>query len=92
MGAVGTPGREVRVPSVVSGRYRGGNMIRSNWVLRDFRAGQAAQMEPVIYVLLHLHRFVNPSVPVTINGGYRSEATNAKLVKEGAVRTSFHFR
>jgi len=49
-------------------------------------------MEPVIYVLLHLHRFVNPSVPVTINGGYRSEATNAKLVKEGAVRTSFHFR
>jgi len=86
-------GEEVRIPPVVGGRYHGGNMIRLNWVLRDFRAGQAVQMDPVMYVLLlHLHRFVKPSVPVTINSGYRSEATNARLVREGAVRNSFHLR
>lgn len=56
---------------------------RMNWLLRDFRTGETARMDPRLYDILHALKLVCGSGTFEIISAYRSPATNAMLRKTG---------
>lgn len=82
-----------------SGVYRVGDKYlpdafdRINYVLRDFRTGEAFPMDPrLIDILSHVHEGTKSRVKFEVLSGYRSPKTNAMLrrASSGVAKNSFH--
>jgi uncharacterized protein YcbK (DUF882 family) len=72
-------------------------LVELNWFLRDHHADQSIDMDPgVLDLLWRLHnRYVRVHqrrVVINIHSAYRTEATNARLISEGAAPNSYHLR
>ena len=66
---------------------------RMNWLLRDFRTGDAIAMDPRLYDVLHALSLHCGGDTFEIISGYRSPATNQALRKSGGggvARRSLH--
>ena len=66
-----------------------------DWVLRDFRTGEAHPMDTRLLDLLwRLREALDTAEPYEVISGYRSPATNAMLRREGrgVARGSLHMR
>lgn len=66
-----------------------------NHVLRDFRTGEVAEIDPQLLMMVHrLHHTVEASRPAQIISGYRSPKTNAALRKKsnGVAKKSYHMK
>ncbi|AVR88584.1 YcbK family protein [Thauera aromatica] len=65
---------------------------RMNWLLRDFRTGDAVAMDPRLYDVLHALSLRCGGDTFEIISGYRSPATNQALRKTGSgvARRSLH--
>lgn len=79
--------------------WKDGNLIPEGYwkachVLRDVRAGMMTYMDPSLLDLLRgitgYYEAWNWKFPIIITSGYRTEATNNKLSKEGAAKNSMH--
>ena len=68
---------------------------RLDALLRDFRAGKVAQMDPKLYdQLWELHQRLGSSEPWKVISAYRSPQTNAaaRRTHRGVARNSFHIQ
>lgn len=66
-----------------------------NHLLRDFRTGDVAKIDPELLLLIHnLQHTVEASAPVQIISGYRSPKTNSALRKgsAGVAKKSYHMK
>lgn len=91
--------RQAHTGESFSGVYRVGDQYlpdvfeRLNYMLRDFRTGEAFPMDPrVIDILSMVQEGSGKDTPLEILSGYRTPKTNAKLYKisEGVARNSYH--
>ena len=91
--------RQAHTGESFSGVYRVGDQYlpdvfeRLNYMLRDFRTGEAFPMDPrVIDVLSMVQQGTGKDTPLEILSGYRTPKTNAMLyrVSEGVARNSYH--
>jgi uncharacterized protein YcbK (DUF882 family) len=81
-----------------SGVYRVGDKYlpeafeRLNYVLRDFRTGEAFPMDPRVMDIIAALQIKTGGRPLEVLSGYRSPKTNAMLrkVSGGVARNSFH--
>jgi uncharacterized protein YcbK (DUF882 family) len=70
------------VPYKKNGKYIATAMDQINWILRDWRKNEKAQMDPALVDLLwEIHTELGSREPIHIISGYRSRATNEKLRK-----------
>jgi uncharacterized protein YcbK (DUF882 family) len=77
------------------GEYLGDGLEEINWILRDFRNGEIAEIDPGLLDLLHvLHRRLPAKGPFHVISGYRSPATNAQLRSQssGVAKKSLHMK
>lgn len=65
-------------------------IARLNWLLRDFRTGQMASMDPRLFDILHALSLTCGGDVFEIISAYRSPATNAKLRKTGGGGVARH--
>jgi uncharacterized protein YcbK (DUF882 family) len=66
-----------------------------DWVLRDFRTGEARPIDSrLLDFLWRLRRALDTTEPFEVISGYRSPATNAMLARQdrGVSRVSLHMR
>lgn len=91
--------RQVHTGESFSGVYRVGNQYlpevfeRLNYMMRDFRTGEAFPMDPrVIDIISRVQERTGRSNPLQILSAYRTPKTNAMLrrVTEGVARNSYH--
>lgn len=91
--------RHAHTGETFSGVYRVGNKYlpeafeRLNYVLRDFRTGEAFPMDPrVVDIVSMVQAKTRIAGPLEVLSGYRSPRTNAMLRKasNGVARNSFH--
>jgi uncharacterized protein YcbK (DUF882 family) len=79
----------------IDGRLDTDALRRIDWVLRDFRTGEARPIEPRLLDLLwRLREALDTVEPYEVISGYRSPATNAMLRRSGrgVARGSLHTR
>ncbi len=77
----------------VDGHYVSETLDEINYLLRDHRANQVAQIDPSLFDMLHaIHSRMETSKPFHIISGYRSPVTNASLRKhsKGVAKHSLH--
>jgi uncharacterized protein YcbK (DUF882 family) len=77
----------------VNGRYDEAALKKINWELRDWRKGEAIEMDPhLIDLVWEVQRDVGASGPIDVVCGYRSPATNAMLRRRssGVAQRSQH--
>jgi uncharacterized protein YcbK (DUF882 family) len=77
------------------GQLDTGALREIDWVLRDFRTGEARSMDQRLLDLLwRLRSALDTTEPYEVISGYRSPATNAMLRREdrGVSRVSLHMR
>ena len=75
------------------GMYDGGALKDINFVLRDFRTGDIARMDPkLLDLLVELHRRTGSRKAYQVISGYRSPKTNAMLAEasSGVAKHSLH--
>lgn len=64
------------------GRYVPAEMVKINWILRDWRKDEATTMDPALIDLLwEIHSELGSAEPIHIISGYRSRGTNDMLRK-----------
>ena len=88
-------GESVDVVYRADGEIDAGALREIDWVLRDFRTGEARQVDRRLLDLLwRLRAGLDTQEPYEVISGYRSPATNAKLAREGrgVSRGSLHMR
>jgi len=88
-------GEAVDVVYRVDGRLEPEALREIDWVLRDFRTGEARPMDPRLLDLLwRLRGALDTTEPYEVISGYRSPATNAMLAREGrgVSRASLHIK
>lgn len=88
-------GETVDVVYRADGQLDQGALREIDWVLRDFRTGEARQIDRRLLDLLwRLRGALDTSEPYEVISGYRSPATNAMLAREGrgVSRVSLHMR
>lgn len=77
-----------------NGQYDAGALARLNWIMRDWRAGAAEQMDVRLFwalsAIAQAAMQEGHSGVIRLNSGYRTRRTNAAL--EGAVPNSMHLR
>lgn len=77
-----------------NGRYDRGALKDINYVLRDFRTGDVAAMDPnLLDLLVELHHRTGSRRPFQVISGYRSPKTNAMLASAsggGVAKRSLH--
>jgi uncharacterized protein YcbK (DUF882 family) len=62
------------------GRFVPAEMVRINWILRDWRRDEPTTMDPqLIDLLWEIHSELGSKAPIHIISGYRSRATNDML-------------
>lgn len=91
--------RQAHTGESFSGVYRVGDQYlpdvfeRLNYMMRDFRTGEAFPMDPrVIDILSMVQAGTGKSTPLEILSAYRTPKTNAMLrrISEGVARNSYH--
>ena len=88
-------GETVDVVYRADGQLDQGSLREIDWVLRDFRTGEARQIDRRLLDLLwRLRSALDTTEPYEVISGYRSPATNAMLRREGrgVARGSLHTR
>ncbi|ENO88886.1 YcbK family protein [Thauera linaloolentis] len=60
------------------------SLQRLSWLLRDFRTGEAARMDPRLYDILHALTVTCGGGTFEIISGYRSPKTNSMLRRTGS--------
>jgi uncharacterized protein YcbK (DUF882 family) len=88
-------GERVQAVYWADGAYRPEGLQRVNEILRDWRTGEIAEMDPGLLDLLHrLHATLDGAEPFAVISGYRSPKTNAQLAanSSGVAKKSFHMR
>ena len=88
-------GEEVDVVYRADGQLDAAALREIDWVLRDFRTGEAHQMDRRLLDLLwRLRTALDTTEPYEVISGYRSAATNAMLARQsaGVSRVSLHMR
>lgn len=88
-------GESVDVVYRADGQVDSGALREIDWVLRDFRAGEARPVDRRLLDLLwRLRTELGTEEPYEVVSGYRSPATNAMLAREGhgVSRVSLHMR
>jgi uncharacterized protein YcbK (DUF882 family) len=78
-----------------TGLYRQTALEQIDWLLRDFRTGEAHRIDPELLNFLHAIRAQTNSVSeIEIVSGFRSPKTNAMLRNQtnGVAKRSFHMR
>lgn len=82
--------RHYRTREELSVVYRVGNgylaeaLAEINWLLRDYRCSRFTQIDPKLIDLLYsLQQELNPTGPIQVVSGYRSEGYNASLLRAG---------
>ncbi len=91
--------RNAHTQESFSGVYRVGDQYlpdvfeRLNYMLRDFRTGEAFPMDPrVIDIISMVQQGTGKTTSLEILSGYRTPKTNAMLrrISEGVARNSYH--
>lgn len=91
--------RQAHTGESFSGVYRVGDQYlpevfeRLNYMMRDFRTGEAFPMDPrVIDIISRVQEGTGRSTPLHILSAYRTPKTNAMLrrISEGVARNSYH--
>ena len=88
-------GEEIDVVYRADGQLDPGALREIDWVLRDFRTGEARPMDRRLLDLLwRLRTALVTSAPYEVISGYRSPTTNAMLAREsrGVSRASLHMK
>ncbi len=87
-------GESLRVAYWIDGEYIESSLREINWLLRDYRSGEVAQIDIRLLDLLYLITRLPGKERVEIISGYRSPSTNAYLhrVKRGVAKDSYHTR
>lgn len=84
-------GEALSVAYAAGERYVGEALERINWLLRDFRNGQAKAIDPQLLDQLHkLSQVTRSSAPFEVISGFRSPATNEMLRKRGGGGVASH--
>lgn len=67
-------------------------LYRIDWFMRDWREGQAVQMNRRLYYLMSLYQYLcDWRRPMTVTSGYRTLKTNRMLVERGGAAVhSYH--
>lgn len=83
---------EVKICYFADGKIQQGGYVQACRILRDVKANQAVQMDPVLLdILCGIQGWVRAygaNIPLIANSGYRTSHTNANT--EGAVKNSMH--
>lgn len=62
-----------------------------DYLLRDLRTGEMVQVETgLVDLVWQVQRLIDTAEPLCVTSGYRSPATNRRLVGQGAARNSLH--
>jgi uncharacterized protein YcbK (DUF882 family) len=88
-------GDAVDVVYRADGQLDPGALREIDWVMRDFRTGEARPMDRRLLDLLwRLRAALDTTAPYEVISGYRSAATNAMLAREsrGVSRVSLHMK
>jgi uncharacterized protein YcbK (DUF882 family) len=88
-------GEAIDVVYRAEGQFDSGALREIDWVLRDFRTGEARQMDRRLLDLLwRLRTALDTTEPYEVISGYRSPATNAMLARQSreVSRVSLHMR
>jgi uncharacterized protein YcbK (DUF882 family) len=88
-------GERVTLPYFIDGRYQAEALRKIDWILRDHRSGEVAEIDRRLLDLLHdLVTALNAAGPIQIISGFRSAQTNALLASasSGVARKSLHMR
>jgi uncharacterized protein YcbK (DUF882 family) len=86
-------GEDITITYKRDGRYDDAAIKKLDWFLRDWRRGEATDMDPrLIDLVWEVQRETGAKEPVQVVCGYRSPATNAMLRRrsEGVARYSQH--
>ncbi|MFO0998258.1 MAG: DUF882 domain-containing protein [Alphaproteobacteria bacterium] len=78
-----------------NGEYVADALREIDWLLRDHRTGEILPIDPNLLDLLHrLKQRLETEAPFHVISGYRSPATNAKLIEagHGVAATSLHMQ
>lgn len=88
-------GEHTRATYWADGEYVASELTALDQLLRDFRSGEVAIMDPRLFdILYNLQRLTAASGTFQVISGYRSPATNAQLRAHstGVARNSLHMR
>ncbi|WPM31931.1 YcbK family protein [Hydrogenobacter sp. T-2] len=87
-------GESLRSAYWIDGEYIESSLREINWLLRDYRSGEVAQIDVGLLDLLYLITKLSERERVEVISGYRSPSTNAYLsrVRKGVARDSYHTR
>ena len=86
-------GEDITITYKRDGRYDDAAIKKLDWFLRDWRRGEATDMDPrLIDLVWEVQRETGTKEPVQVVCGYRSPSTNAMLRRrsEGVARYSQH--
>jgi uncharacterized protein YcbK (DUF882 family) len=69
-------------------------LVELNWLMRDVQAEEVHPIDLRVYYLLAMVQEQFAGRPIIITSGYRTQATNERLRRQGidAARNSFHLR
>ncbi|MGI9285036.1 MAG: DUF882 domain-containing protein [Pseudomonadales bacterium] len=88
-------GERLNIPYWAEGSYLPDTLAHINYLLRDFRAKETITMDTTLLDALHkLHTTLGSKKDFHVISGYRSPATNAKLMRQGrsVAKKSFHMK
>ncbi len=88
-------GENLKTTYWAEGRYIVSSLKDIDFVLRDFRTGEVAEIDPGLLDLLHVLRgSMESNEPFHIISGYRSPKTNSELAQasNGVAKKSLHMR
>ncbi|MEJ7553590.1 MAG: YcbK family protein [Aquificaceae bacterium] len=85
-------GESLKVVYWVDGEYINSSIKEINWLLRDYRSGEVADIDLKLIDLLFLITRLSERERIEVISGYRSPATNAYLrrTKKGVAKDSYH--
>jgi uncharacterized protein YcbK (DUF882 family) len=88
-------GENLKTTYWAEGRYIVSSLKDIDFVLRDFRTGDVAKIDPQLLDLLHILRSrMESGEPFHVFSGYRSPKTNSELAQlsNGVAKKSLHMR
>lgn len=88
-------GERLKLAYWVEGSYLPDKLTDINYLLRDFRAKETITIDTTLLDALHkLHSVLGSKKDFHVISGYRSPATNAKLMRQGrnVAKKSFHMK
>jgi uncharacterized protein YcbK (DUF882 family) len=85
---------QLEVTYFENGEYVAGALAQIDYLLRDFRTGEVAPIDPALLDILHRASALCGPRRFEVISGYRSAATNAALAEKssGVARNSLHLQ